>query len=85
MLLQTTFLSSVAPDGELFPALLERSSYNLHSVDPAEMLLSSTKASKRTQVAPTDITSAFLDIHTARRGGLDYHINSPESLSLLFI
>ncbi|KAL0187754.1 hypothetical protein M9458_014853, partial [Cirrhinus mrigala] len=69
MLVQTTFLSSVAPDGELFPALLERSSYDLHSVDPAELeLLSSTKASKRTQVAPTDITPAFVDIHTARRG-----------------
>lgn len=70
MLLQTTFLSCVAPDEELFPAaLLKRSSYDLHSVDPAELeLLRSTKARKKTQVAPTDITPAFVDIHTARRG-----------------
>lgn len=69
MLLQTTFLSCVAPD-ELFPAaLLGRSSYDLHSVDPAELeLLRSTKARKKTQVAPNDITPAFVDIHTARRG-----------------
>lgn len=69
MLLQTTFLSSVAPDGELFPKLLERSSYDLHSVDPAELaLLSGTKARKRTQAAPSDMTPAFAEIHTGRGG-----------------
>lgn len=70
MLLQATFLSTVAPDEELFPPALLMFSYELHLIDPAELKpLSSTKARKKTQVAPSDITPAFVDIHTARRGG----------------
>lgn len=67
MLLQTTFLSSVAP--ELFPAFLERSSYDLHSDAPKEFTPPScTKAKKRTQAAPTDITPFWVEIHTQEEG-----------------
>lgn len=45
ILLQTTFLSAVATDGVLFPALFERSSYDLQSDDSADPSPLSSKTS----------------------------------------